>query len=185
MHGYRARRRASGVWGGGAVRSLLLAVMLAGTGAGQTVAPREPTEVFIRREAGLPAASARGQIEILDVGHHAMETMLSIVASRRLGRWRVSYACAESPACAPGADHLALAYDLSGPASAEVDAILADLAKDDPPAPPTTDAGWIGGFIHLTINSRTLHRRYGFPGSWGAKPGRLEALLKPPGANGG
>jgi hypothetical protein len=91
--------------------------------------PREPTDVYIRRLAGLPAASAKGQISIIDVGHDPLSTMLRIVGNRTSSGWSVSYACANSPRCAQGADHLAKSYTLSSAASVEVDAILESLSR--------------------------------------------------------
>ena len=88
---------------------------------------REPTDLYIRRLAGLSPDSAKGQIRIVDVGHHPLDTMISIVANRAAGGWTVSYACASSPHCGPREDHVALDYALSPAASADVDRILATL----------------------------------------------------------
>ena len=88
------------------------AAMLAGTATSipAQVAPREPTDIMVRRLAGLPAATAEGQIEIIDVGHSPLSTMLT-----------------------PAADHAARTYTLPSDASAEVDGILATLRQGAEP----------------------------------------------------
>jgi hypothetical protein len=142
--------------------------------------PREPTDVYIRRLAGLPAASAVGQIEITDVGHGPMDTMLSIVGHRTVGGWAVSYACAASPHCAPSSDHLALSYALSGPASDEVDRILATLRSGAEPDGQPPSPNIIGGYLTVSIDDGGFKRDYRRIGAWGKTLGRLEALLLPP-----
>ncbi len=74
---------------------------------------RESTDAYIRRLAGAPASSAVGDIEIVDVGHHPLDTMISIAATHTSKGWHVSYACAASPGCASGQDHVVKEYDLS------------------------------------------------------------------------
>lgn len=142
--------------------------------------PREPTDVYIRRLAGLPAATAKGQIEIIDVGHDPMSTMLSIVGSRSANGWSVSFACAASPHCAPSADHLASSYTLSTSASAEVDGILKSLSSGAEPdgQPPTQ--GYIGGQLLVAIDYNGFKREYRRVGMWGKTLGRLEELLSTP-----
>ncbi|AXJ94749.1 hypothetical protein DM480_03790 [Sphingomonas sp. FARSPH] len=144
-------------------------------------APREPTDVHIRRLAGLPADSARGQVEILDVGHDPMSTMLSIVGRRTADGWRVSYACAGSLACRPGSDHAAVDYALPVAAATELDGLLDRLRKDGEPDGTPPRAGVIGGWLHVAIDDRGFRHDYARVGSWGRTLGRIETLLAAPG----
>jgi hypothetical protein len=142
--------------------------------------PREPTDVHIRRLAGLPAATAKGQIEIIDVGHDPLSTMLSIVGNRSRDGWSVSYACAASPHCAPGADHLAKTYTLSPSASAEVDAILNSLSGGVEPDGQQPTRNFIGGHLLVAIDYNGFKRVYRRVGMWGKTLGRLEELMSTP-----
>ena len=159
-------------------------VALAGLGcftpAPGQVTPREPTDVYIRRLAGLPAASAKGQISIIDIGHDPLSTMLSIVGIRTSSGWSVSYACAMSPRCAPGADHLAKSYTLSPAASSQVDAILKSLSGGAEPdgQPPTP--GFVGGHLLVAIDYNGFKHQYRRIGVWGEVLGRLEQLMSTP-----
>ena len=144
------------------------------------VSPREPTDVHIRRLAGLPAATAKGQVEIIDVGHDPLSTMLSIVGNRTPNGWSVSYACAASPQCAPGADHLAKAYTLSPTASAEVDEILKSLSGGAEPDGQSPAPGFIGGQLLVAIDYKGFKRDYRRVGMWGKTLGRLEELMSTP-----
>lgn len=146
-----------------------------------TPAP-EPTGVYIRRLAGLPADSAKGEIEIVDVGHDPMSTMLSIVARRTGGGWSVSYACASSPSCAPGADHRAVSYTLSPRDAAEVDSILKRLATGPEPDGQPPSPAIIGGQLLVSIDDHGFRHDYRRVISWGKTLGRLETLLSPPAA---
>ena len=134
---------------------------------------------MIRRLAGLPAQSARGEIEILDIGHHPMDTMISIVARRGPDAWTVSYACALSPHCAPGQDHLARDYVLAPAASAEVDRILTLLKEGPEPDGQLPSPTFIGGHLVVRIDYHGFRRDYHRVGNWGATLGKLEALLSP------
>lgn len=145
---------------------------------------RDVTDVRIRRLAGLPAESARGQIEILDVGHHPMDTMLSIVARRTATGWSVSYVCAESPACAEGSDHLAKAYSLSAADAARVDSILTELRRGAEPDGQKPSRDIIGGWLAVTVDDAGFKRTYHREMQWGRTLGTLEQLLMPP-ARGG
>ncbi|WP_230482614.1 hypothetical protein [Sphingomonas sp. Leaf21] len=161
-----------------AVGILGLTMMLVATSpALATDEAREPTDIFIRRQVGLPAESARGQIELLDVGHHAMETMVSIVARRDGRAWRISYACAESPQCGP---EPAKAYTLSPQASGQVDAILDELRKGQEPDGTQPSPNIVGGYLKVTINDRGFRRDYRRVMVWGQTLGGLERLLSPP-----
>lgn len=159
----------------GAVAALCFA-----TPALAQVSPREPTDVHIRRLAGLSAATAKGQVEIIDVGHDPLSTMLSIVGNRTPGGWSVSYACAGSPHCAPGADHLANAYTLSPSASAEVDEILKSLSGGAEPDGQSPTPGLIGGQLLVAIDFNGFKRVYRRVGMWGKTLGRLEELMSTP-----
>src|SRR5438045_2572137 len=110
----------------GTVTAVIASMCCTMPGLGQAPS-REPTDVYIRRLAGLPAESAKGQIQIIDTGHDPMGTMLSIVGNRTDKGWVVSYACAMSPHCAPSADHLARTYTLPASASAELDQLVSAL----------------------------------------------------------
>ena len=163
-------------------RSVVISAALASCvcAASAQTAPRERTDVYIRRLAGLPASSADGQIEIIDVGHDPMSTMLSIVGNKTEQGWHISYACAASPQCAPPVDHKAVAYTLSPAASAEVDAILKDLASGTEPGGQAPSANFIGGSLLVAINYNGFKRDYRRSGAWGATLGRLEQLMVAP-----
>lgn len=139
--------------------------------------PREPTDIHIRRLAGLAPETARGQIQIIDIGHDPMSTMLSIVANRTDAGWQVSYACAASPRCAPGADHAARTYILSKRASAEVDQLIAKLRNGGEPDGQLPSTDLVGGHLAVRIDYQGFQREYRRTGLWGHTLGRLEALL--------
>lgn len=143
-------------------------------------APRESTDIYIRRLAGLPAASAKGEIEITDVGHDPLSTMLSIVGNRTKNGWTVSYACAASPHCAPGSDHVAKSYTLSPNASAAVDQLLAMLRSGAEPEGQPPSAGMIGGYLVVRIDYQGFTREYRRTIMWGKTLGRLEELMLEP-----
>lgn len=137
----------------------------------------EPTDLYIRRLAGLPPETARGQIQIIDVGHDPMSTMLSIVGNRTRTGWEVSYACAASPHCAAGSDHAARTYKISQVASAEVDRILEKLRAGTEPEDPLRSHNAIGGHLVVKIDYRGFRREYRRTVLWGETLGKLEALL--------
>src|SRR5665213_1400092 len=159
--------------------SLALAVPLAACLA-QAAPASVPTDIFIREQAGLPAAWAKGEIEILDVGHHPLDTMISIVANRAADGWHVSYACAQSPHGAAGADHLAREYVMAAPASGEIDRILANLMSGAEPDGMKPSSTFIGGQLLVSIRYRGFSREYRRVGAWGRILGRLEQLLAQP-----
>jgi len=142
-------------------------------------APPEPTDIRIRRLAGLPAETAKGQIKIIDVGHLPLSTMISIAANRTADGWRVSYACAESPGCAKGANHAARDYMLSPQASAEVDRILGVLKEGKEPDGSQPRPEVVGGQLLVSIDHEGFKRDYRRGMRWGAMLGRLEELLSP------
>ena len=141
------------------------------------VFPHEPTDIMIRRMAGLSVDTAKGQIEIIDVGHGALDTMLSIVGNRTDAGWAISYACAMSPHCSPSADHAALTYTLSSASSIEVDRILELLRQGREPDGQAPSANIIGGNLLVSINYKGFKHDYRRAGRWGSTLGRLEALM--------
>ena len=142
--------------------------------------PPAPTAIVIRRAAGLSADTARGAIEIVDVGHSPLSTMLSIVGRRDGPRWHVSYACAESSACAAGTDHRVADYALSAADSAAVDAILTALRGGEDPGGMAPSPLFIGGQLLVSIDDRGFRRDYRRAGVWGPLLGRLEGLMTGP-----
>jgi len=160
------------IWGG--IAGLLLAAAAPGAAAD---APRESTDIYIRRQVGLPPESARGQIAILDVGHNPMDTMLSIVARRSGSGWRVSYACAQSPYCGP---HPVRDYVLSREASVKVDKILDRLRRGGEPDGRGPSPQVLGGYLKVTINDRGFHHSYDRVADWGNVLGGLRQLLASP-----
>jgi hypothetical protein len=165
-----------------AILTLALAALPLAPVPGQPPAapPRQSTDLFIREKAGLPAASARGETQILDIGHNPLDTMISIAANRAGDGWHVSYACADSPHCAPGSDHFAREYTLSVEASAEVDRILAGLETGAEPDGMKPSPNFLGGQLLVSIRYRGFTRDYRRVGQWGRTLGRLEQLLAEP-----
>ena len=139
--------------------------------------PSEPTDVFIRRMAGLPAATARGQIRITDVGHHPGDTMLSIVGNRTKAGWVVSYACAASRYCAAGVDHAAKRYTLSASASAGVDELITTLRTMSEPEGKQSVSTLISGQLSVAIDYDGFQRSYQRTSEWGELLGRLVTLM--------
>jgi hypothetical protein len=144
-------------------------------------AQAESTDIYIRRLAGLPASSADGAIEIIDVGHLPLSAMVSIVANRTVSGWRVSYACAQSPHCTEGADSLSLDYSLTPDAAHEVDGLLIRLRKGPKPGGMSPDPA------HEACGNLTAEIKDGGPRldfyrscDFGPELGRLDALLAPP-----
>jgi hypothetical protein len=142
---------------------------------------REPTDIHIRRLVGLPPESARGNIEILDVGHSPLSPMVSIVADRVAGAWRVSYVCAESDWCTAdrSADHHALAYTLAPATAAKLDAALAALAKTGAPDGTAPSPTMLCGHLDLRIDLPGFRRDFSrgcFPGD---ELGTIRQLVSP------
>lgn len=161
--------------------ALAAALLAAGPAPPVVSAPaaaQEATTDFIRRLAGLPPAPP-DDIELLSVGHHPLDTMISVVAVRAGTGWRVTYACAGSPACAATADHAARTYDLPPAAAADLEGLLKRLRAAPAPSPAAGRpvCGWTAGVIRVDGPARTL------PATCGANPdvAQLEALLSPPG----
>jgi hypothetical protein len=138
------------------VLATIVALSCASAALGQSPAS-ETTDVYIRRLAGLPAETAKGQIEIIDVGHGALDTMLSIVGNRTEAGWAVSYACAMSPHCSSSADHMATTYTLSPSASAEIDRLLEKLKLGAEPDGRLPSPTFIGGQLLVSIDYEGPH----------------------------
>jgi hypothetical protein len=115
---------------------------------------------------------------VVDVGHRPLDTMLSIVGHRTADGWRVSYVCAQSPACDPKHFVLAKEFDLSADAARRVDAVLGRLKAqpeaDGPPPSPTM----ICGHLAVAIDDRGFKRDYRRACAWGPDLGELETVLK-------
>lgn len=110
-----------------------------------------------------------------------MSTMVSIVARRNGLGWTVSYACAMSPRCAPGAYHAAKTYTLSRAASADIDQLLEELRSGGEPDGQLPSARLIGGQLMIRIDDHGFRHEYRRVGAWGKTLGAIEALLSPPG----
>jgi hypothetical protein len=158
---------------------LTMGFSFAAAAAAAQTPPREPTDIYIRRNAGLPVERPVAQIEITDVGHLPMSKMVNIVANRTAGGWAVTYACAQSPGCAKGQDHLARDYVLSPADSAEVDRTVANLKSEAVGNTPSSP-NFIGGFASVAIDFEGFKQRYDCTLSYGPVLGRLDSLLLKP-----
>lgn len=143
------------------------------------VQPARPTvDVYIRNQAGLPASSARGDLEVVHMGEHALDPVLSIVGHRTAGGWRVSYVCAQSPSCDPKKFILAKEFDLPADTAKRLDAVLESLkaqpeADGQPPAPNQPC-----GRLAVAIDDHGVKRSFRRICSWGPDFAQLETLLK-------
>jgi hypothetical protein len=158
----------------GAAWALAAATAFSAFGQPAGAQPKPTVDVYIRSQAGLPPSSARGEIEVVDLGHHALDAVLSIVGHRTAGGWRVSYVCAQSPAC--DAKHFLLAkeFDLPADAARRVDAALERL-KAQPEAAASSDAAC---GLALAIDDRGVKRAWRRACAAGPDVGQLETLLK-------
>jgi hypothetical protein len=160
------------------------ALVLAGLAAaalGQPVAaqPERPTvDVYVRSQAGLPASSARGEIEVVDVGRHALDLVLSIVGRRTATGWRVSYVCAQSPGCDPKKFMLAKEFDLSAEAARRVDVVLDRLRAQPEPEGSPLAANPACAHMAVAIDDRGFKRAYRRACAENKDLGELETLLK-------
>jgi hypothetical protein len=153
---------------------VLAAAAVAALGPPAFAQPRPTVDVYIRSQAGLPASSARGEIEVVDLGHHALDAVLSIVGHRTANGWRVSYVCAQSPACDPKHFLLAKEFDLPADAARRVDAVLERLkAEPEPEASHDTTCG-----LALAVDDRGFKRAWRRACAAGPDVGQLETLLK-------
>lgn len=124
------------------------------------LAPQRPTiDVYIRSQAGLPPSSAKGEIQVVDVGQHALDVVLSIVGHRTASGWRVSYVCAQSPGCDPKKFMLVKDFDLSADAAGRVDALL-DHLRAQPDADGEPGSNPACGQLAVAIDDRGLKRDY-------------------------
>jgi hypothetical protein len=141
--------------------------------------PERPTvDVYIRSQAGLPASSARGDLEVVHMGEHSLDAVLSIVGHRTAGGWRVSYVCAQSPSCDPKKFILAKEFDLSADAAKRVDAVL-DRLKVEPESDGRQPAqNQPCGRLGVAIDDHGVKHSWRRACSWGADFAQLEILLK-------
>jgi hypothetical protein len=136
---------------------------------------RPTVDVYIRSQAGLPPSSARGEIEVVEIGGHALDKALSIVGHRTAGGWRVSYVCAQSPACDPKRFLLAREFDLKPDAAGRVDTLLDRLrGLPEADAPPLSPAC---GQLAVAVDDRGFKRRFRACSGAGDLS-ELESLLK-------
>lgn len=154
--------------------ALVLAAAAAALGQPALAQPRPTVDVYIRSQAGLPPSSARGEIEVVDLGHHALDAVLSIVGHRTASGWRVSYVCAQSPACDPKHFLLAKEFDLPADAARRVDATLERLkAQPAPAASSDTTCG-----LAVAVDDRGFQRAWRRACAAGPDVAQLETLLK-------
>jgi len=157
------------------MRRLIVVLGMAAFALPALAQQQKPTvDVYIRSQAGLPPSSARGEIEVVDLGHHALDAVLSIVGHRTASGWRVSYVCAQSPACDPKHFLLAKEFDLPPAAARRVDATLERLkAEPEPEASKDTTCG-----LAVAVNDRGFKRAWRRACAAGPDVGQLETLLK-------
>jgi len=140
--------------------------------------PERPTvDVYVRVQAGLPPSSARGEIEVVEVGGKALDPVLSIVGRRTAAGWRVSYVCGQSTRCDPKKFMLVKEFDLSADAAGRVEAALERLKAQPEPAPATA-ANPACGQLAVAIDDRGFKRSYRRPCGGGQDLTALETLLK-------
>jgi hypothetical protein len=145
----------------------------------QARAQERPTaDVYIRSQAGLPASSARGEIEVVDLGRHQLDLMLSIVGHRTAEGWRVSYVCAQSPGCDPKRFVLAKDFALSAEAARRLDAVLVRLKAEPDTEVPVATPNMACPHLAVAIDDGGFKRRYNRACDKGADLAELETLLK-------
>jgi hypothetical protein len=166
------------------MRLVVLAALAAGVWAPSALAqplgvPERPTvDVYIRSQAGLPASSAKGEIEVVELGSHPTDATRSIVGRRNAGGWRVSYVCAQSPTCDPRRFLFAKEFDLSPDAAKRLEALLDRLKAEPDAGAQASGAGQACGRLAVAIDDRGFKRDYRRACSWGGDLGELETLLK-------
>lgn len=156
----------------------MAAVAAFGRPAAAQQPPRPTVDVFVRGQAGLPASSARGEIEVVDVGQHALDAVLSIVGHRTAKGWRVSYVCAQSPGCDPKKFMLTKEFDLSADAAKRVDAVLERLKTKPEADSRPASATQACGHLAVAIDDRGFKRAFRRACSEDKDLGELETLLK-------
>ncbi|MEI9889354.1 MAG: hypothetical protein WDN45_00750 [Caulobacteraceae bacterium] len=158
-------------------RLAAVAVALAVLGSPVFAQERPTADVYIRSQAGLPPSSARGEIQVIDLGARSLDAMLSIVGHRTVDGWRVSYVCAQSAACDPKRFILAREFALSADAARRLDAALERLRgqpeAESPPQPATACRR-----IAVSIDDRGFKRGYRRACEPSADLAELETLLK-------
>jgi hypothetical protein len=141
--------------------------------------PDRPTvDVYIRSQAGLPASSARGDLEVVHMGEHSLDAVLSIVGHRTSGGWRISYVCAQSPSCDPKKFLLAKEFDLPADAAKRVDAVLERLKAQPETDGQQTSPNHPCGRLAVAIDDHGVKRSYRRICSWEPDFAQLEILLK-------
>jgi hypothetical protein len=160
-------------------RVALVLAGLAAVGAPALAQPPRPTvDVYIRSQAGLPPSSARGDLEVVHMGEHALDPVLSIVGHRTAGGWRVSYVCAQSARCDPKKFILAKEFDLSAESAKRVEAVLVRL-KAEPEADGQSPApNQPCGRMAVAVDDHGVKRNWRRTCSWGPAFSELETLLK-------
>jgi hypothetical protein len=138
--------------------------------------PRPTVDVYVREQAGLPASSARGEIEVVEVGHTPLDKVLSIVGHRTTGGWRVSYVCAQSPGCDPKKFMLVKEFDLAPDVAGRVDGVLDRLRAQPDAQPPAPSPAC--GQLAVAVDDRGFKRRFRRACVPDKDLGELESLLK-------
>lgn len=111
---------------------------------------QQSTSFRIRQAAGLADPHAQGQINLLEIGHQPGDPMVSIIATKLISAWQVSYACAFSYRCANNRDHKAAEYTLTASQSAEVDRLINRIKAEKPQSFSETSA-FVGSRSHLSL----------------------------------
>jgi hypothetical protein len=158
-------------------RLVLLLAGLVALGAPALAQQRPTVDVYVRSQAGLPPSSARGEIELVQIGQNPLDPALSIVGHRTARGWRVSYVCAQSPACDPKHFLLAKEFDLPADAAKRVDATLERL-KSLPEPQEASGALDPACGLAVAINDRGVKRAWRRACAAGPDVAQLETLLK-------
>jgi hypothetical protein len=159
------------------MRDVALVLAMAALGQPALAQPRPTADVYIRSQAGLPPSSARGEIEVVRIGQHPLDPALSIVGHRTANGWRVSYVCAQSPACDPKHFLLAKEFDLPADAARRVDAALDRLKGQPEPDAASASTDPACG-LAVAINDRGFRRAWRSACAAGPDVAQLETLLK-------
>jgi hypothetical protein len=160
--------------------ALIGAAMLAALGQPAFAQPERPTvDVYLRGQAGLPPSSARGEIEVVEVGGKPLDAVLSIVGRRTATGWRVSYVCGQSPRCDQKKFMLVKEFDLPVDAAGRVEAALERLKAQPEPEPASAPApNPACGQLAVAIDDRGFRRSFRRRCGGGQDLTDLETLLK-------
>ncbi|MGZ3273657.1 MAG: hypothetical protein ACXU82_08035 [Caulobacteraceae bacterium] len=162
------------------MRGVALLGLAAAAALGQSASaqpPRPTVDVYVRGQAGLPPSSARGEIEVVEVGRSPLDKVLSIVGHRVPDGWRVSYVCAQSPGCDPKKFMLVKEFDLPAEAARRVEAMLERL-KAQPESAPAAAANPACGQLAVAIDDRGFKHGYRRACAGDQDLTELETLLK-------